>query len=616
MLFKVRYIHTIEFYSFPRLEKGRSLDGWTTFGQASINLANTQPLSNALPVQMKVTIGAGSTTASGFGNGGFYGIRVQSQNYTVSFFYRSSQGSSVSAGKLTVGFRDGTGSTTFAKTTIDVSNAPPNVWSNFSAILFATTTAPSTQNLFFVEFAAGSSGDFEFNLISCFPTTFNNRPNGARRDIAQAFADLKPGFVRLPGGNDLEGPSVPERFIWNQTIGPLQNRPGRQGTWTGYNTEGFGLLEMMTFVEDIGATPLLAVYAGYSLNHVSVPQDQLQPFIDEVINEIDFLTASADSNPMGALRKSLGRAQPFDLRYVEIGNEDFFAVDSYRYRWPAFYNALSQKFPNITFTSTTTQGINPPPAVDDHDYQVPLYFINSFRRYEGIPRPSPKVVVGEFSVITDDDSFIRNPFSGKRLDFPSVKSAVAESVFRIGFERNSDVIIGGCYAPVLQNIDNTQWTPNLIVFNANQTVKSTSYLAQQIFSVNLGNIVLYSTAANSSMTHESVRRGEEGDGKLGNLYFVATKRTSDNTLILKLASVDPNDTTVRVRVDGSKTSSEGNAYLLSAGAGVDPSTMKNTMTNPTAVSIVDKAVSTTDGTFTIAVPSWSVVVVTLTSTLR
>jgi alpha-N-arabinofuranosidase len=218
-----------------------------------------------------------------------------------------------------------------------------------------------------VEFPAGSNGDFEFNLISCFPPTFKNRPNGARIDIAQALADLKPGYVRLPGGDALEVHTIPERFIWNNTVGFLENRPGRRGTWTGYNTEGFGLIELLTFVEDIDATRVLAVYAGYSIDRISVPPDQLQPYIDEAVKELDFLISSADDNSMGALRKSLGRNQPFDIKYVEIGNEDFAAMGTYAYRWPAFYKALSQKYPNITYIATTTGSIDTPSAVDDHD---------------------------------------------------------------------------------------------------------------------------------------------------------------------------------------------------------------------------------------------------------
>jgi alpha-N-arabinofuranosidase len=577
-----------------------------------MTLNTDQPLSNALPVHVRYSLPTSSASGSGFRNGGFYGMNIQAHNYTASLYYRQLPGAHVAGDELNIGLSDSTGQTTYGLSTITVSNAPVNKWFYFNFNIPVFNAAPSTKNVFFVEFPAGSQGDFEFNLISCFPPTFKNRTNGARNDIAQAFADLKPGYIRLPGGNDLEGPSIHERFIWNNTIGLLENRPGRRGTWTGYNTEGFGLIELLTFAEDIGATPVLAVYAGYSLDGKAVPQDQLQPYIDEVINELDFLTASADNNPMGALRKRLGRNAPFDIKYVEIGNEDFFATNSYRYRWPAFYNALSQKFPNITFMATTTSSISSPPSVDDHDYQVPLHFIKNFRRYENIPRPAPKVLVGEFSVINDNDSYINNPFSGKRIDYPSIKSAVAESIYRIGFERNSDVIIGGCYAPVLQNIDQTQWTPNLIVFNAGLVVKSTSYLAQKMFGENLGNFVLTSTAANGTITHQSVRKGEEGDGKLGNLYFVATKRTNDNTLIVKLASVDPNDILVKVQIQGSTTSSEGLAYILTAGPGVDPITAHNTIVNPNAVSIITKPVSATDGTFSITVPSWSVVVITIT----
>ena len=211
-------------------------------------------------------------------------------------------------------------------------------------------------------------------------------------------------FIRLPGGYDLEGLTLAQRFNWNQTIGALQQRPGRQGTWTGFNTEGFGLLELMTFAEDIGATPVLAVYAGFSLDQTSVPEDQLQPYIDEVIDEIDFLTAPAAKNRMGALRASLGRREPFIVNYVEIGNEDFTpaATASYRYRWPAYYAALSKRYPNITFIATNTDPISSPPATDDHHYEGPGYFIDNFRHYESVPRSGPKVLVGEFSVSNRD----------------------------------------------------------------------------------------------------------------------------------------------------------------------------------------------------------------------
>ena len=561
---------------------------------------------------MRYSLNATSSSSSGFRNGGFYGMNIGFANYSVSFFYRPLSGSSVGdGGRLTIGFSDRTGQTIYATTTITVSSAPLRNWSKFSLNLSVFTAPPSANNYFFIEFPPGSRGDFDFNLISCFPPTFENRNNGARLDIAQAFADLKLGFVRLPGGDDVEGPSIPDRFIWNKTIGPLESRSGRRGTWTGYNTEGFGLIELLTFVEDIGATPLLAVYAGYSLSGDAVPEDQLRAYVDEVVHEIEFLTSSADDYSLGALRERMGRKKPFDIKYVEIGNEDWYddAIKTYEYRWPAFYNALSKRFSNLTLIATTAETISSPPVVDDHYYQVPLYFIKNFRRYENVSRPTPKVLIGEFAVTYDNDSYIDDP-TLRRNEFQSIKSAVAESVFRIGLERNSDIIIGGCYSPVLENIDQTQWKPGLIVFNTTLVVRSTSYLAQQMFGENLGNILLNSTATNTFMTHESVRRGGEGDGKLGNLYFVATKNTNNNTLIVKFASVDPNDITVNAQVDGSRTSTNGVAYTLTAGPGIDPTTVRNTMNNPNAAKIITLAISLTDGRFSIKIPSWSVVVVT------
>jgi alpha-N-arabinofuranosidase len=351
---------------------------------------------------MRFSLSTNATSASGFRNGGFYGINVQRQNYTAAFYYRPLAGAYVAGGKLNIGLKDSTGQITYGNSTIDVSQAPVGIWLNYNSTISVFSAAPSTNNFFFVEFPPGSMGDFEFNLLSCFPPTYKDRVNGARIDIAQALADLKPGFVRLPGGCDVVGPTIPQRFIWNNTIGPLENRPGRKGTWTGYNTGGFGLIEMLTFVEDIGAIPLLAVYGGYSFGQ-SVPQNELQPYVDEVVKELDFLIASPTNNAMGALRARLGRSEPFNIKYVEIGNEDNLgpAKDTYSYRWPAFYNALSQRYPQITYIATTTRSINTPPAVDEHYYTDPWFFIQNFRRYESNPRSGPKVFVAEFAVTSD-----------------------------------------------------------------------------------------------------------------------------------------------------------------------------------------------------------------------
>ena len=184
-------------------------------------------------------------------------------------------------------------------------------------------------------------------------------------------------------------------------------------------------------------------------------------------------------------------------------------------------------------------------------------------------------------------------------------------MYRIGFERNSDIVIGGCYAPVLQNVDDTQWTPNLILFNSSVVVRSTSYLAQQMFGQHLGDIVLNSNAHKNDFQTSCIQKGEEGDGKIGHLYFVASKDTKNNTLIVKFASVDTHDILVQAHIQGSSTSSNGLAYSLSAPADIDPSTVQNTLENPTAASIVHSLVSVSNGTWSVTIPAWSVVVVTI-----
>ncbi|CAF3503492.1 unnamed protein product [Rotaria sp. Silwood1] len=596
-------------------EKSRSLDGWSIYGEGSISLSTDQPVSKALPTHVKFLFNSNSTVPSGLINAGFYGIKIQVQIYSSSFFYKPLVGAFIPNNKLSIGFRDLTGRITYGMSIVDVSSALVDNWTKFSNSIIVHDAAPTSNNIFFIEFPQGSSGEFEFNLISCFPPTYKNRMNGARIDIANTFAELKPGFIRLPGGNDLEGHSISERFIWNNTIGSLEYRPGRKGTWTGYNTQGFGLIELLTFAEDIGAIPILAVYAGYSLDQKSVPKDELQPYIDEVIDEIEFLTAPANKNRMGALRASIGRQEPFNIKYVEIGNEDWLGLGliTYSYRWPAYYNALSKRYPNITFIATTTTYIRSPPATDDHHYRGPLYFIENFRHYEKLSRLGPKVLIGEFSVDNNDDLEIKNSSQFGRLQYPSIKSAVAESVYRIGFERNSDIVIGGCYAPVLQNINNTQWTPNFILFNASLVIKSTSYLAQQMFGEHVGNIVLNSTAYknNNKKKQQNVHKGEEGDGKLDKLYFIATKDTKNNTLIIKFANVDSKDILVNTQIKKSSISSDGIVYTLSAGSGVDPSTIQNTLSNPNAASIITSSIFVINGTCSITVPSWSVVVVTI-----
>jgi len=178
----------------------------------------------------------------------------------------------------------------------------------------------------------------------------SGRTNGLRKDLAEALYDIKPKFLRCPGGNNIEGQSISTRWKWWETLGPLENRPGRVGDWGYYNTDGLGLMEYMYWCEDMEMEPLLAVYAGYSLDGTSYPLSHMDEVLEEILGELEFCLGDV-STKWGSYRAELGHPEPFPIRYVEVGNEDWFS-STYPYRFNYLYPALKQAYPDITFLST------------------------------------------------------------------------------------------------------------------------------------------------------------------------------------------------------------------------------------------------------------------------
>lgn len=193
-------------------------------------------------------------------------------------------------------------------------------WVEYIYTLTPATAAPNSNNSLVITFdKSGVSGDsLDFQLISLFPPTYNDRPNGNRKDLMEALAGLNPSFLRMPGGNNIEGNSPPYYWKWNETIGPLQDRPGRPGTWNYQNTDGLGLVEYLWWCQDLGMEPVLAVWAGYYLDGTVIPEDVLGPYVQEALEELEFLMGDA-STTYGALRISLGYSEPFSINYVEVG---------------------------------------------------------------------------------------------------------------------------------------------------------------------------------------------------------------------------------------------------------------------------------------------------------
>ncbi|KZV75107.1 glycoside hydrolase family 51 protein [Peniophora sp. CONT] len=580
--------------AFQKVSPGTSaaLKAWATVGSGSnISVVAASPaISSALPNALQVVV---SGSNSGVSNAGYFGINVNSAwTYTGSFFYRFPTAPS-GAVTATVGLRSA-GGTVYASTTVSLKATTS--WTQATFALKPSSSAGIT-NLFTVTFS-GWTGTVNLGMFSLFPPTFKNQKNGMRMDISQALQDIKPSFFRLPGGNNLEGETAATRWQFNATLGSLTSRPGRVGgsvilSWGYVNTDGLGLYEYLVWVESAGMQPIMAVWAGYSLDGSSISQSGLAPYIEQARQQIEFAIGSA-STPMGSLRASLGHPNPFTLNYVEVGNEDFLsqASGTYTYRWTAFTNALKADFPNIKFIATSHVNnpvLNPTPqCYDNHVYQTPTWFMQNSAQYDSYARNGQTYFEGEYAAISTNPNDLYGTPADGRLTYPTVASAVGEAAFMMGLERNSDIVFAASYAPLLGHITQNQWTPNLLPFDAGTVYKSTSYYVQQLFSVNRGDQYLPSTLASTS----------------GTVFWSVVKSNSAKTFIIKVVNGGTGASSLVFQLP-SAVKSSGTLVQLTG-----PATTSNTPSAPNAV-VPKTSTITTAQELTFSAPAMSFSVITV-----
>jgi alpha-N-arabinofuranosidase len=456
-------------------------------GQANaISLDPGQPIEGTVLVN---SLKLDATQASpghraGIANDGYWGIPVKPKTvYRASFYAKSAAAGN---GPLTVSIESNDGSKVFATAQVPQITGQ---WQKYTATLTtADDVTPTAQTRFVI--STENPGTIWFNLISLFPPTYNDRPNGNRIDIMQLLSDMKPAFLRLPGGNFLEGDTIADRFPWKKTIGPLEQRPGHVGCWHYGASDGMGLLEYMEWCEDLHIQPVLAVYAGYSLKgeHVN-PGPDLQPFVQDALDEIEYVTGDATTQ-WGAERVKDGHPGPFPLNYVEIGNEDGFDKSgSYDGRFTQFYDAIKAKYPNLKVIATAggkdplgarvkvTQRV--PDAFDEHYYRSAGQMESDAAHYDKYDRNGPKVFVGEWA--TREGSPTTN-----------LNAALGDAAWMTGMERNSDVVVMASYAPLFVNVNpgGMQWRSDLIGYDTLTSYGSPSYYAQKMFNTHLGDTVI------------------------------------------------------------------------------------------------------------------------------
>ncbi|KZT59017.1 glycoside hydrolase family 51 protein [Calocera cornea HHB12733] len=572
---------------------GAALQGWQSISGAFLTVtAGTTGVSSALPNSLQLSIPKTAKGPIGFANTGYWGINIQAGwKYTGSLYMKAPN----YRGSVTVALASASG-TVYGSTTLwGISDT----YTKYTFTFTPSATAPDYNNLFTVTLdGASAAGEtLYFGMFSLFPPTFRGRENGLRMDLAQALFDTGPKLWRFPGGNNLEGQTWEERWKWNETIGPIENRPGRVGDWGYPNTDGLGLMEYLDWIEDLEAVPILGVWAGLSIGNYSdlpdwpvVPADELQPYIDDVINEIHFITDAEDSSELAKLRSQYGHPAPYNLTYIEVGNEDQFAPDSYQaYRWQMFVDGINASFPDLGLqflaTSPPSVALNPPYLkIDFHQYATPGWFYNASYMFDTYPRNGTQWFMGEYAVTgTEVGCELGSPSCG-RLLYPTLEGACAEAAFMTGMERNSDVVFASAYAPSLENINSYQWTPNIITFDAGRTAKSVSYYNQQLFATNLGTHVLSTNPTPSPSTAP--------------LYWVASHHATNHLVFLKVVNTGSYDLVINLSFDFPVVGGFGTAQQLSAGLYPTPGVynISNTLEEPDVIMPVASSFGIVDAT--------------------
>lgn len=460
-----------------------------TLGGANgtIQAATAEPLNVKNPNYLRLQI---SEAGEGYGvsNSGFSGVPVKAgESYLFSCYTRSS----VQDLTLTAVLQGKEGEE-LARASLPVGRD----WQNVETTLRPSATDPEARLLIL----ADGPGQADLDVISLFPeNTFKGRRNGLRPDLVQALAEMRPGFLRFPGGCIIEGDGLHNAYRWKDTVGDIAERPQNFNLWRNpsfpeyHQTYGLGFFEYFQLTEDIGAEPVPVVNCGMACQARRgrhAPLEELDEWVQDALDLIEFANGPADST-WGAVRAAMGREEPFNMRYITIGNEQW--GEEYFDRYEIFHRVLGERHPEIGLISTSGPFVDDPSwrlawgkfnsgeadaaLVDEHYYVAPDWLLTNSDRYERYDRNAAKVQVGEFAAHDE----------GRRS---TLRAALAEAAYMTGLLRNADVVKMAAYAPLFARRDHAQWEPNLIWFDNSQVLLTPSYHVQALYGQNRPHRVL------------------------------------------------------------------------------------------------------------------------------
>ncbi len=547
---------------YGELVKNRSFEfpqhlmGWQAFGCVDVEDDNA-PFERC-PHYVILSDPGHKDRRSGLVNEGYFGIGIEKgEAYRFSVWAKAPKGTAAIRVQL-IKENSMDEKQEFVEEEINITSSQ---WKKYTV----TLNAPQTEKQAKLRIFLKGTNSVALEHISLFPVnTFKNRENGMRRDLAQALADLKPGIFRFPGGCIVEGTDLATRYQWKNTLGPVENRPLNGNRWEHtfdyryypdyYQSYGLGFFEFFQLSEDIGAEPLPILSVGLACQYQNwndesahVPMDELQPYIDDCLDLIEFANGPVTSK-WGKVRADMGHPAPFNMKYIGVGNEQW--GEFYYERLKPFVAAIRAKYPDIKIVGTSGPVPEDVPdntyrfedgwkamkaqkadLVDEHYYRDEEWFLTHGLRYDTYDRKGPKVFAGEYAC------------HGKGKKWNHYEAAILEAAFMTGFERNADIVHMTTPAPLFAHVDGWQWRPDQIWYDNTDMFKTVSYYVQQMYSTNAGTNVLSLTMDKKPVANQAGQNG---------LFASAAYDSKTDEVIIKIANTSKTSQPVSFNLTGMK----------------------------------------------------------------
>ena len=516
----------------------------------------------------------------GISNDGFRGMGMKAEGYAFSVLSRNTEG----AVEMTVELVAANGKKLGSGTITNLSKE----WKQYDL----TINSSDTSNKGSLQILFSGKGVIDLDIISLFPQqTWKHRPKGLRHDLVQLLADMKPGFIRFPGGCIVEGRDLTNRYQWKETVGKLDDRKVLMNRWNiefrhrptpdYFQTFGLGFYEYFQLSEDVGAEPLPILNCGMACQYNSgevVSMNEIDPYVQDALDLIEFANGAVTSK-WGKLRADMGHPQPFNLKYMGIGNEQW--DEQYVERFAAFEKVLKKQHPEIKLIAAAGPSADGPrfdyawkefrkmnvDLIDEHYYQQPEWFLKNAHRYDKYDRKGPKVFAGEYAA---QSRGIAN--SENRNNW---QCALSEAAFMTGLERNADIVTMSSYAPLFAHVDAWQWTPDLIWFDNLRSYGTPNYYVQKLFAVNKGTHIIPVLQNGIALTGQD------------SLYASAVLDKKEKQVIVKIVNAASSSVSFLLDMQGVKVKGEATMQVLAS----DNKLAVNSLDVPETIAPVEQTIA-------------------------